>query len=213
MIVDIHSHCWEFPAHFTEDFRRQAARARGDAQVDLTVTYEAYRAAAPDDTIAVVFGDTRLTYAELNARANQLARHLRRLGVGPEVTVPILCERSIELIVAILGIVKAGGAYAPLDPKYPADRIEWIFGEVRSPLILTHKPCADRIPSGADAVETGHDHPGDLRQGQQAYSDFRNGAQQTLRANKQCQQVAARAVQTLAANRQFLSGHGEDVEA
>src|SRR6266481_6882612 len=75
-------------------------------------------AAAPNST-AVVFEEQQLTYSELNRRANQLARYLRRHGVGPEVLVGICIQRSLEMIVGLLGIVKAGGAYVPLDPAYP----------------------------------------------------------------------------------------------
>ncbi|HUC10574.1 MAG TPA: amino acid adenylation domain-containing protein [Stellaceae bacterium] len=109
------------------------------------------QAAETPDVTALVFCDRQLTYAELNARANQVARHLRTLGVGPEVAVPIICERSIELIVGILGILKAGGAYVPLDPKYPADRLEYMFREVKSPVVLTHRACAGHLPQDAAA--------------------------------------------------------------
>ncbi|WP_431356810.1 AMP-binding protein, partial [Komarekiella delphini-convector] len=71
------------------------------------------------DTIAVVFENTQLTYRQLNQRANQLAHHLRTLGVEPEVLVGICLERSLEMIIGLLGILKAGGAYVPLDPAYP----------------------------------------------------------------------------------------------
>ncbi|WP_142350460.1 AMP-binding protein, partial [Streptococcus sp. HMSC066E07] len=71
----------------------------------------------------LVFGAETLSYGELNARANRLAHHLMAKGVGPEVLVGIAVERSVEMVVGILGIVKAGGAYVPLDPEYPADRL------------------------------------------------------------------------------------------
>ncbi|MBD6620505.1 AMP-binding protein, partial [Komarekiella sp. 'clone 1'] len=71
------------------------------------------------DTIAVVFENTQLTYRQLNQRANQLAHHLHTLGVEPEVLVGICLERSLEMIIGLLGILKAGGAYVPLDPAYP----------------------------------------------------------------------------------------------
>src|SRR5690242_2943152 len=74
------------------------------------------------DAIAVISDDRYLTYKDLNRRANQLARYLRKMGVGPEVRVGIAMERRIELIVAILGILKAGGAYLPLDPSHPEER-------------------------------------------------------------------------------------------
>jgi non-ribosomal peptide synthetase component F len=78
------------------------------------------------EAVAVVCGEEALTYAELNARANQLARHLRSLGVGPESLVGICLERSPEMIVGLLGILKAGGAYVPLDPAYPAERLAFM---------------------------------------------------------------------------------------
>ena len=72
------------------------------------------------NTLAVVYEDQQLTYDDLNRRANQLAHHLQRLGVGPEVLVGVAAERSVELMIALLGILKAGGAYVPIDPSYPA---------------------------------------------------------------------------------------------
>jgi non-ribosomal peptide synthetase component F len=72
------------------------------------------------DVVAVVFGDEALSYAELNRRANRLAHHLRELGAGPEARVAVCAERSLEMVVGVLGVLKAGGAYVPLDPGYPA---------------------------------------------------------------------------------------------
>ncbi len=71
------------------------------------------------EAVAVIFRDQQLTYRELNRRANQLAHYLRTLGIGPEVLVGICMERSVEMVVGLLGILKAGGAYVPLDPQYP----------------------------------------------------------------------------------------------
>lgn len=88
---------------------------------------------------AVVFGDQRLSYAELNDRANQLAQHLRRCGVGPEVLVVVCLDRSLELMVAILGILKAGGAYVPLDPAYPPQRLAFVLEQTAAPLLLTQE--------------------------------------------------------------------------
>ncbi|HEX2269094.1 MAG TPA: condensation domain-containing protein, partial [Pyrinomonadaceae bacterium] len=81
------------------------------------------QAARTPDAVAVICGDVRLTYRELNERANQLAHHLQALGVGPDVLVGICLERSVEMIVAALGALKAGGAYVPLDPSYPMPRL------------------------------------------------------------------------------------------
>src|SRR5262249_38508860 len=91
----------------------------------------AARAASTPDAIAVVFEQQRLTYAELDARANQLAHHLRaEYGVGPDVLVGICAERSLEMVVGLLGILKAGGAYVPIDPSYPADRLAYMVQDV-----------------------------------------------------------------------------------
>ncbi len=79
------------------------------------------------DNVAVVFEGQQLTYAQLNARANQLAHHLQTLGVGPEVPVAICMERCPEMVVGVLGILKAGGAYLPLDPAYPKERLAFML--------------------------------------------------------------------------------------
>ena len=89
------------------------------------------------EAVAVVFEDQRLTYRQLNVRANQLGHYLRSLGVGPEVLVGICVERSLELLVGILGILKAGGAYVPLDPAYPAERTRFVLEDARVPVLLT----------------------------------------------------------------------------
>ncbi len=86
------------------------------------------------DAVAVVFADQSLTYQQLNQRANQLARYLQKLGVGAEVPVCICVDRSIEMVVGLLGILKAGGAYVPLDPTYPLERLKYIQQDVRSAL-------------------------------------------------------------------------------
>jgi amino acid adenylation domain-containing protein len=87
--------------------------------------------------IALIHGETRLTYGELDARANRLARHLQDLGVGPEVIVAVCLERSIGAILSILAVLKAGGAYLPLDPAYPADRLAYMLDNSRASLVIT----------------------------------------------------------------------------
>ncbi len=87
--------------------------------------------------IALVHAGAALSYAELNARANRLARHLRALGVRPDDRVAICAERSIEMVVGLLAILKAGGAYVPLDPTYPADRLAYMLGDSRPGVVLT----------------------------------------------------------------------------
>lgn len=89
------------------------------------------------DAVAVIFGDTQMTYAELDARANRLAHDLRSSNVGPDVLVGICMERSIEMIVALLAILKAGGAYVPLDPKYPKERLTFMLNDAGVPIVLT----------------------------------------------------------------------------
>ena len=94
----------------------------------------------------MVFEDTALTYAELDARANQLAHHLQGLGVGPEVVVGLCVERSLEMVVALLGILKAGGAYLPLDPGYPPDRLAFMLADARVDVLVTRTALRDRLP-------------------------------------------------------------------
>lgn len=98
------------------------------------------------DAVAVVYQDQQLTYQELNIKANQLAHHLRSLGVGPEVLVGICVERSLEMVVGLLGILKAGGAYVPLDPKYPKERLADLLSDSQAPVLLTQQPLVSRLP-------------------------------------------------------------------
>lgn len=90
--------------------------------------------------------EEHLTYWELNRRANQLAHHLRRLGVGPETLVGICMERSLEMVVGLLGILKAGGAYVPLDPAYPKERLAFMVGDAQSPVLLTQQALVEALP-------------------------------------------------------------------
>ncbi|MGZ4164958.1 MAG: non-ribosomal peptide synthetase, partial [Tumebacillaceae bacterium] len=89
------------------------------------------------DRCAVVYGEARMTYRELNERANQLAWHLRSLGVGPETLVGLCMERTFDLLVGVYGILKAGGAYVPLDPAYPKERIAMMMEDAQAPVIVT----------------------------------------------------------------------------
>jgi natural product biosynthesis luciferase-like monooxygenase protein len=98
------------------------------------------------DAIAVVSGDQQRSYGELNRAANQLARHLRRLGAGPEVPVGICLERSIDLMTGVYGILKAGAAYVPLDPTYPADRLALMVEDSGCPILVTRRGLLHRLP-------------------------------------------------------------------
>ena len=98
------------------------------------------------DRIALTFGNQHLTYAQLNARANQLAHYLRARGVGPEVPVAICMERCFEMIVALLGVLKAGGAYLPIDPAYPKERLAFVLENARAQVLLTMEPLRERMP-------------------------------------------------------------------
>jgi amino acid adenylation domain-containing protein len=95
--------------------------------------------------VAVIFENQKLTYRELNTRANQLANYLKNLGVGPEVLVGICLERSLEMVVGLLAILKAGGAYVPLDPAYPQERLTFILKDIQTPLILTVELLAKNL--------------------------------------------------------------------
>ena len=91
------------------------------------------------DALAIVFEDQCLTYGQLNSRANQLAHYLTQRGVGPEKLVGICLERSVEMVVGLLGILKAGGAYVPLDPAYPSERLTFMLEDAKVWLLLTQK--------------------------------------------------------------------------
>ena len=98
------------------------------------------------NAVAVVFENQQLTYLELNQKANQLAHHLQSLGVQPEVLVGICVERSIEMLVGLLGILKAGGAYVPLDPNYPVERLSYMLADSQLPILLTQQHLFQRLP-------------------------------------------------------------------
>jgi amino acid adenylation domain-containing protein len=135
-----------------ETLRRWNATAADLEAVEcLHHLLERQSTAAPDSA-AVEFEGTSLSYRALNARANQVAHHLRALGVGPETVVGLFTERSIEMIVGLFGILKAGAAYLPLDPTYPADRLQFMLADTSVPIVLTHERCVDRLPESGGQV-------------------------------------------------------------
>ncbi|HEX8474329.1 MAG TPA: amino acid adenylation domain-containing protein, partial [Pyrinomonadaceae bacterium] len=94
------------------------------------------------DAVALIFEDERLSYRELNSRANQLAQYLRERGIGAESLVAVMLERSVEMVVALLGVLKAGGAYVPIDPEYPEERVHYMLDDSGSQMLLTHTQFA-----------------------------------------------------------------------
>jgi amino acid adenylation domain-containing protein/non-ribosomal peptide synthase protein (TIGR01720 family) len=127
------------------------ALAKGEAGVashetTLVQLFEAQVERTPE-AIALVFGEQRLSYRELNQRANQLAHHLRRLGVGPNVLVGLFLERSLEMVVGLYGILKAGGAYVPVDPEYPVDRVQFMIEDAAPAVLLIQARLAGQLPA------------------------------------------------------------------
>jgi amino acid adenylation domain-containing protein len=109
----------------------------------------AMRAAEAPETTAVVAGDARVTYGELDVRANRLANHLRTQGVGPDVLVGLCLDRSIALVVGALGILRAGGAYLPLDPSYPSERLAFMLNDAQVSMLVTGPNLEASLPSGS----------------------------------------------------------------
>jgi len=115
-------------------------------QICVHELFEAQVERTPDAT-AVVFEDEQLTYRELNRRANQLAHYLQARGVGPEVLVGIMMERSVAMVVGLLGILKAGGAYVPLDATYPRERLAFMLEDAAVPVLLTEQRLMESLPT------------------------------------------------------------------
>lgn len=136
---------------------RRIVHTWNDTQADYPHTacihhlIEAQAARTPE-AVAVVAADETLTYATLNRRADRLARRLCRQGVEPEVCVGLCAERSVAMVVGILGILKAGGAYVPLDPAYPAERLRFMLENTQAPVLLAQQSLADTLPDTAARV-------------------------------------------------------------
>ncbi len=122
------------------------ATARALPSATLPELFAAQAAATPD-AVAAVFEGERVSYGELDARANRLAHHLRALGVGPETVVGLCVERSLQMLVALVGILKAGGAYLPLDPGYPRERLAFMLADAGAPVLLTQATLRARLPA------------------------------------------------------------------
>jgi amino acid adenylation domain-containing protein len=111
--------------------------------------FEAEAEASPD-ALALVYEKQNLTYGELNKKANQLAHYLRSMGIGPDVRIGICMEPSIETIIGILGIIKAGAAYVPIDPSFPKERVDFILDDAQAPAVLTRQTLLEKF-SGCKA--------------------------------------------------------------
>ncbi|HEY0603159.1 MAG TPA: amino acid adenylation domain-containing protein [Herpetosiphonaceae bacterium] len=122
-----------------------ATQAAYAEELRLHEMVEAQVARTPHAT-AVSFDGQQLSYAELNSCANQLAHHLQRLGVGPDVAVGICIERSLEMAIAVLAVLKAGGAYLPLDPAYPQERLTFMLADTQAPVLLTQERLLATLP-------------------------------------------------------------------
>jgi non-ribosomal peptide synthetase component F len=135
----------------TEGERREVVEGWNATQVPhgrhapVQKLFEVQAARSPE-AIAVSYGARELCYAELNERANRLARHLAGLGVGPEVRVGICVERSLEMVVGILGILKAGGVYVPLDPGQPRERLAFMLEDSGVAVLLTLERLVPGLP-------------------------------------------------------------------
>ena len=115
--------------------------------------FEAQVARDPD-AVALIYEEQTLSYGELNARANRLARHLVALGVQPDARVGLCVERSLEMVVGLLAVLKAGGAYVPLDPAYPPERLAFMLEDCAPNVVLTHVAARATL----DTATTGLEH-------------------------------------------------------
>jgi amino acid adenylation domain-containing protein len=124
---------------------------RADYSTD-TLLHELFeqQAEAAPSAVAVVFEQEQLTYAELNRRSNQLAHYLKGLGAGPETRVGVLMERSVEMVVALLGVLKAGAAYVPLDSSYPHERLRFMVDDAGVDVLLAQERAASFLPEDDD---------------------------------------------------------------
>ena len=136
-----------------------ATQTEYPSQFCLHQWFEQYAARTPD-AVACIFDKEHLTYEELNKRANQLAHYLKKRGVGPGQRVGIFVERSLDMMVGLLGIQKSGAAYVPLDPYYPAERIRTILDDAQVPILLTQQALLEALPPhAADVICLDSDWP------------------------------------------------------
>ncbi|WP_420965461.1 non-ribosomal peptide synthetase [Bradyrhizobium sp. B120] len=156
IVADPQARVGELPLLTEAERHRQlvAWNATSAAVPDELCLHELFerQAGRTPEAAAVVHGNGRLTYRELDTRANQLAHHLRGLGVGPDVLVGICIERSLEMVVGLLAVLKAGGAYLPLDPDYPPARLSYMPSDSHAPVLLTQAKLAHGRPERQASV-------------------------------------------------------------
>ena len=147
--ADLNINIWDMPMltppetqQLLVEWNQPAAEC---AQRPIHELFEAQAEMSPD-SIAVQCNDHQLTYRDLNRRANRLAHRLRKLGVGAEVRVGLCVERGLEMVAAMLGILKSGGAYVPLDPSYPQERLRFIVEDAAIGALVTQSALSDRLP-------------------------------------------------------------------
>src|SRR5215831_15594984 len=112
----------------------------------------AKRAAETPEALALASGSQTLSYRELDSRSDQLAWHLRSLGIGTDVVVGLCLPRCLDMVVGTLGILKAGGAYVPIDPAWPPDRVAFVLEEAQSPALITNASLVRQIPLGKQVI-------------------------------------------------------------
>ena len=149
MVVDINQRISQLPL-LSESERRETVEkwnrtsATFPRNACVHQLFEAHAKANPN-ALAVRFETEELTYAELDQRANRLANYLIKLGVKPGVLVGVFVERSLEMLVALLGVQKSGGAYVPMDPTYPAERLSFVLEDAEVPVLLTQEKLAQNL--------------------------------------------------------------------
>ena len=163
--------------HMLQAWNDSASEYPGDTCIHTLIEQQAART---PDTLALVFQAQRLTYRELNQRANRLAHHLLALGVQPEGLVGIALPRGVDLVVAVLATLKVGAAYVPLDPGYPAERLGYMMEDSGLRLLLSHQALAKRLPVPAGVVCVALDQP----------DGFANVADQDLAVRAMAEQLA-----------------------
>jgi amino acid adenylation domain-containing protein len=136
----------------SEEEQRHLLVERNNTEATYSTTYCAHecverQAEANPQNVAVVCGTSRLTYEDVNRRANRLAHRLKRLGIGPETVVAVAVERSPEFVISVLAVLKAGGAYLPLDPAYPADRLSFMIADAQALAVVTNTKSSANLPA------------------------------------------------------------------